>query len=138
MKLGFTGNQIGLNPMQQREFIDLLLELQPVEFHHGDCIGSDKQAHDMVRWHAPRCKIVIHPPSIRGRQAFCLGDHHLDPAPYLVRNHAIVDATDRLAATPKTRREELRSGTWATVRYARKTGKTIHMLYPWEPGHGQR
>lgn len=38
----------------------------------------------------------------------------------LERNHVILDHTDYLLAFPKTRKEVLRSGTWATIRYAKK------------------
>lgn len=138
MKLGFTGNQIGMNNMQLVAFIELLHLLQPTEFHHGDCIGSDAQANDLVLECYPSCSIIVHPPDNNGRRAFCLGTTILEPEPYLIRNQAIVDATDALAATPKTRREEQRSGTWSTVRYARTLKKPIHVLYPWEAGRGQR
>jgi len=50
--------------------------------------------------------------------------------PYLERNHDIVDATDYLIFAPKTRHEQLRSGTWATYRYAKLMRKNILMLHP--------
>lgn len=40
--------------------------------------------------------------------------------PPLLRNHVILDHTDHLEAFPKTSKEERRSGTWATIRYARQ------------------
>ena len=48
---------------------------------------------------------------------------------YLERNRDIVDACDILIACPRTLKEELRSGTWATVRYARKVGKPVAILW---------
>lgn len=50
--------------------------------------------------------------------------------PPLKRNYDIVDACDILLAAPRTLTEELRSGTWATIRYARKTGKKYLILAP--------
>lgn len=46
----------------------------------------------------------------------------------LARNRRIVAAVDVLIAAPETDREELRSGTWATIRYARAAGKPVVML----------
>jgi outer membrane protein insertion porin family len=47
----------------------------------------------------------------------------------LDRNRAIVDSCDVLIACPKGP-EEQRSGTWATVRYARKQKKRIVIIWP--------
>ena len=49
---------------------------------------------------------------------------------YLVRNHDIVDVCDVLVATPGQKEEQIRSGTWATIRYARKIRKQIIIVYP--------
>jgi len=48
----------------------------------------------------------------------------------LERNRAIVDETDILLAAPLESEEQLRSGTWATVRYARKQHKTVLVIFP--------
>lgn len=46
--------------------------------------------------------------------------------PYLERNKDIAnEGIDGLIAAPSGWVEELRSGTWATVRYARKLKRTI-------------
>jgi predicted Rossmann fold nucleotide-binding protein DprA/Smf involved in DNA uptake len=52
-----------------------------------------------------------------------------EPLPYLERNHAIVNESDFLIAAPDGP-ETLRSGTWATVRYARKVGKRVLVIMP--------
>lgn len=116
-------------------------QVQPgtVEFHHGDCVGADAQAHQLVRslyadpeegWF-----VVTHPPTDPKARAWCgvveydgPGDQ-LFPKPYLERNHAIVDATDCLIACPDGPERE-RSGTWATVRYARRRGKRVVVIMP--------
>jgi len=54
----------------------------------------------------------------------------LDPAPYLERNRAIVDAGDIVLAAPQTLEEQQRSGTWATVRYGRRLGRLVVLLAP--------
>lgn len=128
MKVGFTGTQAGMTEGQVQQLANALLWLKCQEFHHGDCIGADKMAHFTIR----RSGIykVGHPPLITSKRAYCLFDKELPPKPYLERNHDIVDATEVLIACPKLKREELRSGTWATVRYARKVGKPVIILWP--------
>ena len=39
-------------------------------------------------------------------------------------------ATDTLVAAPKEDEEVVRSGTWATVRYARKAGRVVLVVRP--------
>jgi len=83
-------------------------------------------------------EIHVHPATIRGtdivdvdpRFVGSVTTMHYDPRPPLVRNRDIVDATDMLIAAPATRKEVLRSGTWATIRYAKKMKKWIYIIYP--------
>jgi len=50
---------------------------------------------------------------------------------YLVRNHDIVDAVDKMYAFPKEIEEQWRgSGTWATIRYAKKKKKSLMVSFP--------
>jgi predicted Rossmann fold nucleotide-binding protein DprA/Smf involved in DNA uptake len=51
----------------------------------------------------------------------------LDP---LVRNKVIVNISDVILATPFEDKEVMRSGTWSTIRYARKVGKTPIIILP--------
>jgi predicted Rossmann fold nucleotide-binding protein DprA/Smf involved in DNA uptake len=52
------------------------------------------------------------------------------PRPYLVRNRDIVDVCNLLLATPGGTVEQLRSGTWATIRYARRIGRPVWIVFP--------
>jgi len=123
MKVGFTGTQTGMSQHQKEQFVLKLYELGPTEFHHGDCIGADAEAHDIVREFFPDVKIHIHPPIYSNKRAFKKGDIIYEKDHYLSRDRRIVEFVEFLIGTPKTNEEELRSGTWATIRHARKTGK---------------
>lgn len=93
-----------------------LHSLGATAFHHGDCVGSDQQAHEI----AVRLGLwtVAHPPTSSGLRAYCVCDETRSAYPFLVRNRHIAQETSVLIATPDTP-ERIRSGTWSTVRYAR-------------------
>ena len=131
--VGFTGTQQGMTAFQIKAVTRLLRELHTPfdygEFHHGDCVGADVQANDIAANH--NFTIIIHPPTNTVKQAYTSDAEKTMPRKdYLVRNHDIVDASDVLIATPKENTEQLRSGTWATVRYARKCGKPVYIVLP--------
>ena len=132
MKVGFTGTRQGFTEPQSNAFANLMRNAESVsEFQHGSCKGADIQA----AYRLPRrIKRVAHPGTdANGENPHYARDEKatiLEPKPYLVRNHDIVDATQVLIACPAGMKEELRSGTWATVRYARKQGKAITIIYP--------
>lgn len=104
------------------------MQYRPTEFHHGDCIGADAQAHQIAT--ALRVWRVVHPPEDANKRALCFGDRYMPAKPYLVRNREIVDVSDLLIAAIKEDAEELRSGTWSTIRYARKTRKPVLIISP--------
>lgn len=125
MIVGFTGTQEGLSE-KQKDFLYNFFDLMKIEeFHHGDCIGADEQAHDLFVANMDKT-VTIHPPIISSKRAYCSNKGSsmynnilvLPEKDYLARNHDIVDASDMLIVCPKTSKEEVRSGTWATWRYA--------------------
>ena len=139
MHVGFTGTQRGMSVNQLRAVKAILAVISLVDdhdqqylrFHHGDCIGADAQAHDIAvaEGYIP----IIHPPIDDKKRAFCeaLRPQNIrNPKPYLERNHDIVDDCSLLIATPGEVTEQLRSGTWATIRYARKIGRALAIIYP--------
>ena len=135
MKLiGFTGTQTGMTRAQKATFSHLFRDRLAKEicFAHGDCIGADSDAHDIVIGIMKgKSYIVIHPPIDDSKRAFKQGAKHVfPPKEYLERNHNIVATCDLLIAAPKGFKEELRSGTWATIRYAKKQKKQICIIYP--------
>lgn len=126
MKVGFTGTRKGMSPRQRRQLAAILHAV--TEIHHGDCVGADEQAHELAV--EAGIRRVVHPPSNPGKRAWCGiddGSTVLPAKPYLARNRDIVDACDVLMAAPYGP-EEVRSGTWSTVRYARKIGKATRIL----------
>jgi len=100
------------------------------EFHHGDCIGADSEAHDI----AILCgyTVVLHPPTNPAKRAWRDVPQHLKRTkkPYLARNQDIVTETASLIAAPADPVEQLRSGTWSTVRFARQRGKPVLLILP--------
>lgn len=132
MKVGFTGTRVGMTAAQAERFRKLLLELLPTEFHHGDCIGSDAEAHDLTSVYI---ECHIHPCNIPDMRAYkeTKPEFMYPEKPPLERNRDIVNATDVLVATPKEPYEVQQSGTWATIRYARKLGRKVYLIQP--PGN---
>lgn len=131
MIIGFTGTQYGMTVEQQNRILQFLVRYDNKiqEFHHGDCIGADEEAFRLFIDHGG-ITTVSHPPVVRTKRAFTASHEELPPRPYIARNHDIVDAADIVLATPKSMKEELRSGTWATIRYARRQKKTLYIIYP--------
>jgi hypothetical protein len=131
MIIGFTGTRSGMNSYQKKA-LTLILQKHRFddmkklnEFHHGDCVGSDEEAHEIA--HNLGYWIVTHPPTNTRLRAFQISHCEKPPLGYLERNHNIVDACSLLIAAPLGP-ELQRSGTWATIRYARKTGKSVTVL----------
>lgn len=125
---GFTGTRDGLTDAQA-ETLHRLLCHHRGWLHHGDCIGADAQAHDIAC--RVGLRIAIHPPTSRALRAFCSRfDKLYASAYYLTRNRHIIEATSSLIACPKEANETLRSGTWATVRYARQRHKPVTLILP--------
>lgn len=128
MKVGFTGSQAGMSQHQKEQFVLALCELNPTEFHHGDCKGADADAHDIVREFFPEARIVGHLPLSNAKRAFKSCDEYRDPLPYLERDHNIVEETEFLIGAPKQDIEVMRSGTWATIRHSRRRNKPRKVL----------
>jgi hypothetical protein len=129
--IGFTGTQLGMTEAQRATVHRLLLELGATDLGHGDCIGADDQADQIARELGLRRH--LHLPNKKEKMALCIpaeGDVVHPPKSYLVRNRDIVDACEALIAAPKEMTETLRSGTWSTVRYCRRLGKPLYIVWP--------
>ena len=133
MIIGFTGTQRGMTPIQ-KQYVEVMIrrisQNKFFETHHGDCIGADKEFHNIIC--KVNSKIIIHPPTYNGKRAFCHATNCevLTKKEYIQRNHDIVNASDVILATPGEQYEVLRSGTWATIRYSKKRNKKLYIIYP--------
>lgn len=133
--VGFTGtSRRELTPQQEVGVTNVLscyADNWIHALHHGDCVGADAHVHRIGRrfemW------LELHP-TFGARRAYCASERDFgvtihEPLPPIVRNHVIVDRCELLVAAPFDEKEELRSGTWATVRYARRVGKPIVIVH---------
>jgi hypothetical protein len=135
MNLGFTGTRHGARVDQMLALVRVIDRLRPAEFHHGCCVGADADVAHHARWGAGHaaCRVVGHPSTLKGMtDQGAIDDSHevREPKPPLARNRDIVNESDALIACPNESVEQLHSGTWATVRYARKQGKPVTLILP--------
>jgi hypothetical protein len=143
MILGITGTTRGTTPAQHEKLRAIMranratdLDRGFTDVHHGDAIGVDLQAHVIALFMKQDSDtglpyITIHPPVNDSKRAFCKGaDIICEPEEYLARDREIARCCDVLIAVPLTADEQLRSGTWATVRYARKLRRLIIIIDP--------
>lgn len=131
IRVGFTGTQRGITRVQTTRLELLLVQLIASDgglFRHGDCIGADEMAHRAAK--SIRYRVCIHPPEDPKKRAWCVGDEIWPEKPYLTRNRDIVDNCDRMISLPGEATEQMRSGTWYTIRYARKMNRMTYIIYP--------
>jgi hypothetical protein len=122
-----------MTAVQRAELIRLLTELGPAELHHGGAIGADVECHEIaLALGIPR--IVVHPSNLSDQSADIRVDAArttvtvLPPKKPLRRNHAIAREADVLIAAPATAEEIERSGTWSTVRFARRCLPAVRVI----------
>jgi hypothetical protein len=100
------------------------------ELHHGMCVGGDSEIHDLVRVAFPQVEIHGHPPTDKKYFKEVHVDVLWPEAPYIERNHDIVNACDVLIGCPRYMHPELRSGTWSTIRYGLEQEKIVLVVWP--------
>jgi hypothetical protein len=128
--VGFTGTREGISQAQSEILSTLLQRVHrpKAQFWHGNCEGADTQAAILadqigfitVAWPGPDPK----------RWGDYTSKIMNTPDMYLSRNKTIVDGCQLLIACPLQVKMITRSGTWSTVRYAKKRNKTTFMIYP--------
>ena len=148
MKISFTGTQSGMKAFQKTELSRLLTELKCAELCNGACIGADEEAL-LISIEAGIKIFHLFPSYIKPKQSSWVGiigytegryekfkddiqvKMEKEEAP-LIRNKKIVDESSILIACPKEHEHTLRSGTWATIRYAWHKKKKVITIPPIE------
>lgn len=132
VSIGFTGTRKGMTAGQKTTLRELIPKA--TEAHHGDCIGSDEEFHEICA--ELEIPIVIHPPEDDKLRAYCNSGNIIyihPPRPYLVRNQIIVDTCDLLLVCPKEDAEpppQRGQGTWSCARYARRIERRMRIIWP--------
>lgn len=144
MIISFTGTQSGMTNFQKEELGKTLKLLECTEIINGDCIGADAEAIDIAldngikiftiypqnkdskkrAWKFNSGKdITIENGKYWDFEELGLQIKWMPAKPPLERNLLMVDACSILIACPKEHQHSIRSGTWATIRYAWKKEK---------------
>lgn len=128
--IGFTGSREGPTREQMNTWERFAAHLVGIEMHNGCAVGADRY----VVQHAPaHCSFTFWPANMDG---FLWAREHpghnlvRDIREPLVRNKLIVSSTHGLIAMPITVEEVQRSGTWATIRHARRLERPIIRILP--------
>jgi len=133
-EIGFTGTRQGMTCSQKLVVADILARQKPDKVNHGMCIGADKDFDDICRilgiWR--RGWPGVGKDGTCSTRATCYDiEEQMGERPYKVRDRLIVaHGKDGLIATPKGYKEELRSGTWLTVRIARQLHVVRWIVFP--------
>lgn len=131
MILGVTGSRSGITSRQSKWLNEFFDDNDISRLLHGDCEGADEAAdtiamkHGVKRWAMPGTDALGRSPY----RAYCAAEYIAEPRLYQVRNQYIVDNCELLVALPKSV-ERVRSGTWATIRYARRVHRQHFIIYP--------
>lgn len=126
MIVSFTGTQVGMTNRQKGELRNRLKQISPILFVHGGCIGADNEA-DVIAASEGIDRLILPGPVGAKRVLNAVFEGRTGSRvtiqrakPYLVRNKDIVNSGSILIACPRTATEQLRSGTWMTIRYANR------------------
>lgn len=142
MSLGFTGTRRGCTEAQAARLAAWLTGFEPSgdsgelpTFRHGGCVGADRQFHSLVRdlW-GIGARLVVHPMLAAAEVCdWYDADELLEPRDNRTRNAALVRASTLMLACPggaEDAPDQLRSGTWQTVRLARAAGVPVVVFWP--------
>jgi hypothetical protein len=127
--VGVTATREGLSPEQNKWIKDFLNRNGAAVMHHGDCIGGDEELAEIFSNFDTY--IIAHPGlSSHQRANSKYNDIVLPRQDYQVRNRYIVKLSQILLAFPRGPLEEIRSGTWSTVRYAKRENSKLIIIGP--------
>jgi hypothetical protein len=127
--IGVTATREGLT-IQQLQWTEGFLKRNSTHvLHHGDCVGGDEEL--AIMFSKFGIYIIAHPgstPALRAKSRY--NDLTLPNSNNLFRNSVIVKSSALVIAYPKGSVEEIRSGTWFTIRYAKKENARIIIVGP--------
>jgi hypothetical protein len=136
MRISFTGTRQGMSAWQKQQLEALLRHNyeHAALFAHGACRGADVEAHAIVRKvFGSDVYVAVYPSTAKTKAPLELYEDAsfiAVPKAPLARDRDIVDAgRDLLIAAPLQMYEVQRSGTWSTVRYARKKKIRVEILW---------
>lgn len=132
MIVAFTGTRFALTLKQTRALKSLLDQLGLNEQDtvlHGCCTGADTEFHKMCR--EKKVRIIGYPAYTEQEKLAdeCDSRHGISYDP-LVRNRQMVNGADLVIGAPNTMKDQIRSGTWMTLRHCKKRRKNHHIVYP--------
>ncbi len=147
MIIGFTGTRNGMTERQKFLLVGFLRDALntggTVVLSHGACHGADDQADliaselgiDRRAWPSVNPMRRVSDIVLLSRVGLLTANRGssveiLPAMEPLVRNHKIVDESDVMAACPAEAKEQRRSGTWTTIRMARKRGIETRVFEP--------
>ena len=133
MIISFTGTQDGMNVTQKTNVIKLIKaqKAKITKAVHGDCIGADTDFHNIMSdIFVMNDLIEIHPCTATSKRAYNKAPKIYEPIAPLDRNRIMVQRAHLVIGTPGTDSEILRSGTWMSIRYAKKMVRPLVIFYP--------
>lgn len=137
--IAFTGTRRGLSRSQYQALVEVLSAFPGAPVHNGAAHGADRECLAALTKLGPRN--VHYWPSNESQREYAfrwgtdferhpLGAKFNPMLPPLDRNRRMVEAATVVVACPQGYAEELRSGTWATVRHARRLGRRLVIVWP--------
>ncbi len=131
LHVGFTGTRHGVSFHQEMELGKLFLALRrkgrTLVAHHGDCMGADATFYRLAR--GLGLKVICHPPINKNWRSNLGGDESREELHPLARNAVIVRESTVMIAAPMDLTEQIRGGTWSTIRRARAWGRPLAILW---------
>lgn len=121
--VGVIGSRYPIPRYQSEPAIALLEQLRPTAVHHGGCTGADELLAIAASKLDSSPTIVCHPASDVPdwfRSKVAPADFVQPAQPALKRNRAIAKAVHVLIACPSDSDPSGKSGTWSTVRAAKR------------------
>lgn len=132
--MAFTATRKGITVGQIASAREIAEAEMPTTFLHGCAEGGDRQLHGVAtpgrRELCPSRKDQFKWAMDNKADGDSIRDIPVGKTPEIRRNREMVDRCCVLVACPETETEVVRSGTWATVRYARSKGKRLAVISP--------